>query len=348
MASFTTIGPREPKTALRAIQTAPHARGPRYGRTKGSSGLSAFTLAKLRVVVIGRQRLVAAAIVVLSVPACGPEAARTVLVEADTTGGAVTPADSAARPENAEIELADAESHGIGSESTAGAAEGISATRTGSRSTARRTEDLDRARGSGDAEDVPAAEPDESRIGDRPPPPILLPGDRVLFPAGTVLTAELRTPIHTATTMVGDRFAARLTQALAAGGRVVIPVGTLIEGRVTHVGNASEPGYIAFLHLSGKSVRLPDGRHLKIKAEVLDVTGQVVVERGRDGGRARGPAGARPGEAAEEARRSMLDSILIGLAGRALVARTADKEIIIASGTAFTLELVEPLEVATL
>lgn len=296
--------------------------------------------------VTGRQSLVAAAIVALFVPACGPDAARTVLVEADTTGGAVT----GARPENAEIEFADAESLDVGSESMDEEADGISATGTRSRSASRRTEDPERALESGDAEnEVQAAtRPREPPLGDRPPPPILLSADRVLFPAGTVLTAELQTPIHTATTMVGDRFAARLTQALAAGGRVMIPVGTMIEGRVTHAGNASEPGYIAFLHLSGKSVRLPDGRRLKIKAEVLDVTGQVVVERGRDGGRARGPVGAGPGEAAEEARRSMLDSILIGLAGRALVARTADKEIVIASGTPFTLELIEPLEVSAL
>jgi hypothetical protein len=41
----------------------------------------------------------------------------------------------------------------------------------------------------------------------------------------------------------------------------------------------------------------------------------------------------------------MLDSILIGLAGRAIVARTADREIIVPAGTTFTLELVEPLEI---
>ena len=47
-------------------------------------------------------------------------------------------------------------------------------------------------------------------------------------------------------------------------------------------------------------------------------------------------------------RRAMLESILIGLAGRAIVGRTSDKEIIVPSGTTFTLELVEPLEIPVL
>lgn len=284
---------------------------------------------------------------------CGPDAARTIIVEADTTGGSV-PAVAPASPgegsaevaflDDAVVEQAPIEERAPG-EVSAGGAPGSGVRR-----------DADRARSargdSGEEDDrIRLAEERAAfrNTGDRPPPPLLLPSGRVLLPSGTVLAAELRTPLHTATTVVGDRFAARLTQAVAAGGRIVIPVGSLVEGRVSHVGNASAPGTIAFLHLKAKSLRLADGRQLRIGAEVLDVTGQEVVERGQEGRRAEaGLAASEQSSALADARRAMLDSILIGLGGRAIVARTTDMEIIIPAGTPFTLELVDPLELPAL
>jgi hypothetical protein len=308
-------------------------------------------MGKVRVAATRRQGLLPATLLALVLQACSPDAARTVLVEADTTGGSVQAVDPAPGSEgsaevaflnadslaleqgSADESLGDGPSERARSESGAGrVAERPRSSRGGAREAARVGEDADR-------EEV-------RERGDRPPPPILLTSGRVLLPPGTVLAAELRTPLHTATTVVGDRFAARLTQAVAAGGRVVIPVGAVVEGRVSHVGNASEPGYIAFLRLEARKIQMADGRRLRIRADVLDVTGQEVVERGRDGRRTEVRTGGMPlSSAAADARRAMLDSILIGLAGRAIVARTADKEIIVPSGTSFTLELEEPLEI---
>ncbi len=185
--------------------------------------------------------------------------------------------------------------------------------------------------------------------GGRPPPPVLLPAGRVRLPAGTVLVVELRTPIHTATTIVGDRFAARLTRDVAAGGRVVIPAGALVEGRVSHVGSASEPGRIAFIELEARKIRLNDRQRLRITAHVLDVTGQEVIESTADGRRARVVTGEMEGvelsEAARDARATILANILEGIDGRAIVASSTDREIIIPTGTPFTLELAGPLEI---
>lgn len=314
--------------------------------------MSAFTTGKVRVAPAGGQDLLRAALLALLLGACGPDAARTIIVEADTTGGSVAEVGSAPRAgESAEVAFLDADSLAL--EQGSAEEEALREESSGngpSASDARRAAGRTRAsRGdAGEADDRAgeAAEPDAPR-GDRRPPPILLPSGRVLLPSGTVLAAELRTPLHTATTVVGDRFAARLTQAVAAGGGVVIPVGALVEGRVSHVGNASEPGTIAILHLEARKIQMADGRRLRIRADVLDVTGQEVVERGRDGRRraVRATGGAALSGAAADARRAILDSMLIGLAGRAIVARTSDKEIIVPSGTTFTLELVEPLEV---
>lgn len=313
-------------------------------------------MGKVRVAKTRGQGPLRASLLALALQACGPDAARTVLVEADTTGRSVQAVDSApGSRESAEVvfrgvdslapDQGSAEEESLREEPSEGARSGSNARRVPSRTRASRGD-------AGETDDRvgEAAVPEEAReFGGRPPPPVLLTGG-VLLPSGTVLAAELRTPLHTATTVVGDRFAARLTQAVAAGGRVVIPVGALVEGRVSHVGNANEPGYIAFLHLKAKTVRMADGRRLRISAEVLEMTGQEVVERGLDGRRTgvrtTGPAALS--RAAGDDRRAMLESILIGLAGRAIVGRTSDKEIIVPSGTTFTLELVEPLEIPVL
>ena len=314
-------------------------------------------MGKVRVAKTRGQGLLPASLLALALLACGPDAARTVLVEADTTGGSVQAVGYArGARESAEVVFpgADSLAPDQGSdEEEALREEPSEAVRSGS--DARRVAGRTRA-SRGDAGETDdrvgeAAVPEEAReYGGRPPPPVLLPSGGVLLPSGTVLAAELGTPLHTATTVVGDRFAARLTQAVAAGGRVVIPVGALVEGRVSHVGNANEPGYIAFLHLKAKTVLVADGRRLRISAEVLEVTGQEVVERGLDGRRTglRTTGSAALSGAAGDARRAMLESILIGLAGRAIVGRTSDKEIIVPSGTTFTLELVEPLEIPAL
>ena len=313
--------------------------------------MSAFTIGKVRIASSRRQGPLPAALLALALQACGPDAARTFLVEADTTGGTVQ-ADSARRAQElAEVAFVGADSLALDQGSAEETLDEGPSERARSESGARRVPSRIRPSGGdtggADDRDGEAAPAEAREPGDRPPPPILLPSGRVLLPSGSVLAAELRTPLHTATTVVGDRFAARLTQAVAAGGRVVIPVGALVEGRVSHAGNASEPGTIAFLHLEARKVQMADGRRLRIRADVLDVTGQEVVERGRDGRglEDRTMRGMAPSGAEADGRRAMLDGILIGLAGRAIVSRTSDKEIIVPSGTPFTLELVDPLEI---
>lgn len=286
---------------------------------------------------------------VFLVVACGHDDRRAVPVEAGTASGSRRTGDNVTARGLPKLAVVDGESLAV-PEGTAGMGSSTqeeTAERYAVREDSRRARP---ARRPADAEagDSRMTDPDPAvERGHRPPPPLLLPAGRILLPPGTVFPVELRTPIHTATTYVDDRFAARLTQDVAAGGRVVIPAGAMVEGRVSHVGSASEDGRIAFIELDARKVRLADGRHFRITADLLDVTGQEVLEAGAEESAAvaRDMAGAELSKAAREARAAILAGILERVDGRAVVARSTDREIIIPTGTPFTLELVEPLEI---
>src|SRR5271154_1371797 len=61
-------------------------------------------------------------------------------------------------------------------------------------------------------------------------------------PAGTALMVKLDTTLATFSNKAGDPFQAKLSQPVMLGGRIVIPEGAMVEGRVTRV---SEPRRIS-------------------------------------------------------------------------------------------------------
>jgi hypothetical protein len=91
-------------------------------------------------------------------------------------------------------------------------------------------------------------------------------------PTGTLLTTRIRETIATATTPVGTRFTAEVTQPMEHEGRVVIPVGSVLHGRVTVVRGGRRIGGPAAIHLLPESVTLPDGTHYILHAQVIDTS----------------------------------------------------------------------------
>jgi hypothetical protein len=60
--------------------------------------------------------------------------------------------------------------------------------------------------------------------------------------AGTVFTIELEQPIDTRGSRIGQPFTARTVEALvASNGRVIVPAGALVHGRVASTGNLAHP-----------------------------------------------------------------------------------------------------------
>ncbi len=91
-------------------------------------------------------------------------------------------------------------------------------------------------------------------------------------PAGTILRTKIRQTLSTASTVVGTPFTAEVTVPMERDGRVVIPVGSVVKGRVTEVRGGRRVRGAAALHLVPESVTLPDGTYYPLRAQVFDTS----------------------------------------------------------------------------
>lgn len=87
---------------------------------------------------------------------------------------------------------------------------------------------------------------------------------------GTLLKTEILENLSTKTTLEGTRFTAQLTEAIERNGRVIIPVGSILEGRVTEVHGGRRITGAATLHLETQDITLPDGTHYVVHAQLID------------------------------------------------------------------------------
>lgn len=189
----------------------------------------------------------------------------------------------------------------------------------------------------------------EAAVDSTTPAPASGPVRRVL-PAGTPLAVELRTPLHTATSRRGDRFAARLVRPLTLDGRVVVPAQTLLEGRVTEVVSAGdvaagEPDSLARIALEFRSLTLPSGERLPLQASVAP-PGRVVESGGSPVAGATGGAAAGAvlgGVIGRSGRSTAIGAVLGSAAGAAIMAAARDHEVIVPSGTRLNVVLIEPI-----
>src|ERR1700689_4188214 len=91
-------------------------------------------------------------------------------------------------------------------------------------------------------------------------------------PAGTALMVKLDTTLATFSNKAGDPFQARLAEPVMISGRVVIPAGAMVEGRVTRV---SEPRRISgkpTIGIMPEALVLPTGERFFLDAILVDTT----------------------------------------------------------------------------
>jgi len=89
--------------------------------------------------------------------------------------------------------------------------------------------------------------------------------------AATRLPATLDQEISTKSTLAGTRFTAVLTRDIGHDGRVLLPTGTLIHGRITQIHGGRRISGAAAIRLQPTDVTLPDGTNYRLAAEVVDI-----------------------------------------------------------------------------
>jgi hypothetical protein len=99
---------------------------------------------------------------------------------------------------------------------------------------------------------------------------------------GTLLRVKIGETLTTDKTIPGTRFSATVTEAIERNGRVIIPVGAILEGRVTEVRGGRRISGVALLHLETNDVTLPDGTHYIVHAQLID-TGKSEFNVDREG-----------------------------------------------------------------
>jgi len=102
-------------------------------------------------------------------------------------------------------------------------------------------------------------------------------------PAGTAMMVRLETTLATFSNRVGDPFRGSITQPILVNGQTVIPVGAIVEGRVTKV---SEPRRISGKPTIGilpEAVILPTGERYFLDATLTDtnIPGSDVSREGQ-------------------------------------------------------------------
>ena len=96
---------------------------------------------------------------------------------------------------------------------------------------------------------------------------------------GTLLKTQIKETLSTSSTVEGSRFTAQIMDPVEKDGKVVIPSGSVLEGRVTEVHGGRRITGAAALHLETRSVTLPDGTHYVVHAQLVDIAqGQFRVD----------------------------------------------------------------------
>ena len=89
-------------------------------------------------------------------------------------------------------------------------------------------------------------------------------------PDGTLVKVKLMEELSSLTTKPGTSFTAEVSEPVLRDGQVVVPVGALLEGRVTWVREGRRVGAAAAIHLEASTVTLPDGSRYMLRARVID------------------------------------------------------------------------------
>jgi hypothetical protein len=87
---------------------------------------------------------------------------------------------------------------------------------------------------------------------------------------GSLVKVRLQQQLSTLTTRPGTKFTAEVSEPVMHDGQVIVPAGSILEGRVTWVRGGKRIGGPAAIHLEPRNVTLPDGTQYMVRARVID------------------------------------------------------------------------------
>ena len=103
----------------------------------------------------------------------------------------------------------------------------------------------------------------------------LLKGHISKVPGGTKLKIILETPIDEVTSMVDDEISARTAKNVEVDGKVVIPAGSTVVGKISEINLAKRLHKAGSVRIEFKNLTMPDGRQVPILASVLTHSGLI-------------------------------------------------------------------------
>ena len=188
----------------------------------------------------------------------------------------------------------------------------------------------------------PHPEPASAVEARREPAPTPTPPPRILA-AGTALPLTLRTTVASNTSKPDDAVVAALAEDVSASGRLVLPAGTEVRGRVVVAQRSGRVKGRARLVVEFTEAVL-DGKAHAIDATRVDVT--AGSSKGKDakivgGGAA---AGAVIGAIADGGEGALKGGLIGGAAGGAAVLATRGEEVALKAGSRVTVKLNRTLQ----
>ena len=107
-----------------------------------------------------------------------------------------------------------------------------------------------------------------------------VPGPANALPAGTVFRVRMLEDIDAGSVTPGTPFKAALTQDIVRNGKVVVPVGAELHGRVVYASAGNRLNGGSVIHLRPDEFVLPDGTRYHLHAEVIDTVGSDTKAKG--------------------------------------------------------------------
>jgi hypothetical protein len=107
-----------------------------------------------------------------------------------------------------------------------------------------------------------------------------VPGPANALPEGTTFRVRMLQDINAGSTTANTPFRAELTRDIVRNGKVVVPVGSELHGRVVYATAGRRLNGGSVIHLRPDEFVLPDGTRYHLHAEVIDTVGSDTKAKG--------------------------------------------------------------------